>query len=43
MLNDFVVKYYKNNYILIDWKQTTNGVLGTEVIVPSIPNYNIIY
>lgn len=42
-LIDFNVVYNNNMYELLDWKQTTNGVSGTEVIIPYIPNINIIY
>lgn len=42
-LQDFTVIDYKNNYVLMDWKQVTNGVSGTEVIIPYTPNFNVIY
>ena len=42
-LVDFTVVSINNNYVLSDWKQTTNGVTGTEVIIPYTPNFNIIY
>ena len=44
ILQDFVIRQKNNSaYILMDWKQTTNGVAGTKVLIPYTEDLDIIY